>query len=498
MVSSSTGKPLGKSAYKQAVAALRTRLITAQQTLRGSTTPVVVIVAGMEGAGKGEVVNRLDQWLDTRGVAVHAFWDETDEERERPRAWRYWRTLPAHGRISMLFGGWYAHPMEQRYTDRCNDHELAHMLQEISRFEQMLVEDGTLVLKFWYHLDSHTQRERLKALRRDDRSVWKMLPGKGKERFAEHHSRFEHLATQLMTHTDLADAPWHVIEADDPRHRDLVTGNTLLQALERRLNSGPPAAVGEAHRPLPAMPPAADDPLLVLDRLDLDQRLPRDAYRKALRKLQKDINELSWEAYRQRRSTVLVFEGVDAAGKGGAIRRIAETVDARLRQVVPVAAPSDEEAAHHYLWRFWRRIPRGGHMTIFDRSWYGRVLVERVEELTPPDRWGDAYGEIRHFEQQLVDEGIIVLKFWLQISPDEQLARFRAREQTPYKRYKITPEDWRNRERWDDYQQAVGDMLALTSTGQASWHLVAGNDKHHARIDIMTRLRDALEATLAG
>ena len=497
MVPSATSPPLAKSAYKQAVAELRTRLLAAQQALRASATPVVIIVAGMEGAGKGEVVNRLNQWLDTRGIAVHAFWDETDEERERPRAWRYWRVLPGKGRISVLFGGWYNDPIEQRYAGRCDDDALAGSLQDISRFEQMLADDGILLVKFWYRLDAEQQRERLKALRRDDRSRWKMLPGKGKARFAEHFRMFEHLSGQLMTHTDLADAPWHVIDAADVRQRDLVTGQTLLRVLEQRLAvaaASATEATTAGHAPLAEV--ATDDPLVLLEQLDLRQRLSRPDYRKALKRLREELNELSWEAYRQQRSTVLVFEGVDAAGKGGTIRRIAETVDARLRQVIPVAAPSDEEAAHHYLWRFWRHIPRAGHMTLFDRSWYGRVLVERVEGLTPPARWQAAFGEIRDFERQLVDSKTILLKFWLQISQDEQLARFREREQVPYKRYKITPEDWRNRERWDDYREAIGDVLALTNASRAPWHLVAANDKLHARIDVMTRLRDALAAAL--
>jgi polyphosphate:AMP phosphotransferase len=485
-----------KSEYKQAVAVLRTRLLAVQQALRDSPVPVLVLVAGMEGAGKGEVVNRLNQWLDTRGVAVHAFWDETDEERQRPQAWRYWRVLPAKGRISVVFGGWYNQPLEQRYAGQCDDHELAAMLQAISRFEQMLADDGILLVKFWYRLSADQQRTRLKKLRRDDRSRWKMLPGKGKARFTEHVSMFEHLSRQLMTHTDLSDAPWHVVDAAEPRQRDLTTGQTLLRVVEQRLAEAQPPVATRPDHPLPFAEAAADDPLVLLEQLDLDQHLPRHDYRKALKQLRADLNELTWEAYRQQRSTVLVFEGVDAAGKGGTIRRIAETVDARLRHVIPVAAPSDEELAHHYLWRFWRQIPRAGRMTIFDRSWYGRVLVERVEGLTPAARWQAAYGEIRDFEKQLVDSGTVLLKFWLQISQDEQLARFHERERVPYKRYKITPDDWRNRDHWDDYRVAIGDVLALTHGPQAPWHLVAANDKLHARIDVMTRLRDALAAAL--
>jgi polyphosphate kinase 2 (PPK2 family) len=194
---------------------------------------------------------------------------------------------------------------------------------------------------------------------------------------------------------------------------------------------------------------------------------------------------------------ILVFEGWDAAGKGGVIRRITAAMDARDYRVIPIAAPNDEERAHHYLWRFWRQIPGAGRMTIFDRSWYGRVLVERVEGFATEAEWTRAYAEIVDFEQQLYDHRALILKFWIHIDSAEQLKRFRSRQDTPYKDYKITEEDYRNRERRNDYELAANEMLGRTWTEYAPWHLVEGNDKRFARIKVLKIICDQLEKVKA-
>jgi polyphosphate kinase 2 (PPK2 family) len=281
----------------------------------------------------------------------------------------------------------------------------------------------------------------------------------------------------------------------------MMTGRILLREIEHALGDKPHderrlSDVPTDREELDLLPDAPEAQITLLDRIDLTQTIDRDVYRKRLRELQTELNELAWQAYKRSIATVLVFEGVDAAGKGGAIRRVTQAVDSRLREVIPIAAPTDEEIAHHYLWRFWRRVPRAGRMAIFDRSWYGRVLVERVEGLTSEAAWARAYLEINEFEEQLANAGIVVQKFWLQISKEEQLARFQAREDTPYKRYKITDEDWRNREKWDDYRDAVNEMLARTSAQQAPWNLIAGNDKRFARIQVLEIVTDALRNAL--
>lgn len=487
------GRSVSKQDFKEQQETLRTELLAAQRELRAAGVPLVVLISGIEAAGKGEVVNRLNEWLDTRGVQTFAFWDLTDEERERPRFWRFWRSLPARGDIAILFGGWYQTPIEQRFQELCSEAELDAELNRIVDFERMLTQDGTLIVKFWFHMSEADQRDRLKELSRDDRSRWKMAPDKS--RFSEHYAAFEQVAERVIMHTDRGSSPWYLIEAGNRRYRDLTVGKTLLHAMRARLaepqTEEPTLAIGS-----PELPSGEQAQITLLDQLDLSLALDRDDYKSELKRLQTELNELAWTAYNRKRSTVLVFEGVDAGGKGGAIRRITHAIDARLYRAIPIAAPSDEEKAHHYLWRFWRHIPRAGYITLYDRSWYGRVLVERVEGFARLAEWRRAYSEINRFEEQLVDSGVILLKFWLHISQDEQLARFRDRENVPYKRYKITEEDWRNREKWPQYKEAVNEMVVRTSTRHAPWTLVEGNDKPHARIKVLRTICDALTEAL--
>ncbi|PQJ96648.1 polyphosphate:AMP phosphotransferase [Chromatium okenii] len=484
------GRSVSKDDYQDQQETLRTQLLAAQRDLKTANVPLIVLISGVEAAGKGEVVNRLNEWLDARGVQTFAFWNESDEERERPRYWRFWRSLPARGDISILFGGWYQTPIEYRFKGYCTDAELDGELNRIVDFERMLIQDGALVLKFWFHLSEPDQKLRLKELSRDDKSRWKMLPDKSK--FSEHYAAFEQVAERVILHTDRGNSPWYLIEAANSRYRDLTVGKTLLHAIHSRLAES--VNTEEPTSPLvsPELPSSASAQITLLDQLDLSLSVSRNDYKHELKKLQNEINELAWLAHNQKRSTVLMFEGVDAGGKGGAIRRITNSVDARLYRAIPVAAPTDEEKAHHYLWRFWRHIPRAGFITLYDRSWYGRVLVERVEGFASDAEWRRAYAEINQFEEQLVDRGVILLKFWLHISQDEQLKRFKDREDVPYKRYKITADDWRNREKWPQYKEAVNEMVARTSTKHAAWTLVEGNDKPYARIKVLRTICDAL------
>jgi polyphosphate:AMP phosphotransferase len=487
------GRKVSKSVFKEEIPELRTELLEAQRQLRGSNIPVVVIVSGVEGAGKGEVVNRLMEWMDSRGVEITAFWDETDEEKERPRYWRFWRTLPARGTIGILFGGWYMDPMQSRMTDRCTDGELDAELTRIADLERMLTDDGALVIKFWFHLPKDEQKSRLKKLKRDDRSRWRMAPKKGE--FSTHYEKFETVSERIIRQTDTGIAPWYLIEATDERYRDLTVGRTLLKAIQERLQT-PDASVSISTSHAPSLPTDPDAQVTVLDHVDINQTLEKSEYKNQLDRLQKELNLLAWKLYQQKRSCVMVFEGMDAGGKGGAIRRVTNAIDSRLYRTIPVAAPTDEENAHHYLWRFWRHIPRAGRLTIFDRSWYGRVLVERVEEFAAEAEWHRAYLEINEFEEQLAESGTIMFKFWLQISQEEQLARFKAREEIPYKQHKITEEDWRNREKWENYKLAVNEMVIRTSTEYAPWTLIAGNDKKFARIEVLKTVCDRLRSEL--
>ncbi|MCG5534569.1 polyphosphate:AMP phosphotransferase [Ectothiorhodospira mobilis] len=490
------GRRVEREAYKSAVPRLRAELLAAQRRLRDSDVAVIVLVEGVDGVGRGEVVNRLNTWLDTRGVATHAFWEEEIEEQARPPMWRYWHSMPARGGIGIFFGGWYARPIRERVQEKGDEASLHEALTRIRDFESMLVADGALIVKFWFHLPREVQKARLQARLKDPASRWYRLP-RGKEQ-ALRYRRLVETGERVIRETDSGLAPWYLIEATDPRYRDLTVGRTLRDAIEERLQAGGPPAEGFTPSHAPSLPADAPARVTVLDHLDLRQSLEKAEYKRRLKRAQARLRDLTWRAWDQGVSTVVVFEGWDAAGKGGTIRRLTAGIDARLYRVVAIAAPSDEERAHHYLWRFWRHVPRRGRMTVYDRSWYGRVLVERVEGLAAEDRWRQAYHEINDFEEQLVEHHTVVLKFWLHVSEAEQLARFREREQVAYKQHKITDEDWRNRQRRPDYEAAVNEMVVRTSTEYAPWTLVPAEDKRFARVTVLETVCQRLEAALAA
>jgi len=491
------GRSVGREEYESEVRTLRLQLLEAQRDLQQAGVPVIVLLGGADGAGKGETVSRVLEWLDTRGLDVHAFGPPTDEERERPRWWRYWMRLPPRGRIGIFFGSWYSEPLVERAFSRLSRARYDRMLSEIAFFEQMLAEDGTLFVKLWIHLSKKGQRRRLRRLEADPATRWKVTKADWK-RFRK-YDRFIEASEHAIRRTDTSLAPWVLVEATDERYRDLMAGRTLLERFQARLAAAP---AGRAAAPAgsPAPPPAMsrEASLTILDRVDLERTLPLPAYERRLARGQGRLGRLVRAAFEEKRSTVVVFEGWDASGKGGNIRRITAAIDPRNYRVISVAVPTDEEKARHYLWRFWRHVPRAGYVTVYDRSWYGRVLVERVEGFARPEEWSRSYLEINDFEQQLVSHGVVLAKFWLHIDGTEQLRRFQERETVAWKRHKIGPEDWRNREKWDRYEEAVSDMIARTSTAQAPWTLVAANDKKWARVRVVESLCARLERALGG
>jgi len=403
--------------------------------------------------------------------------------------WRFWQALPPKGKIGILFGSWYTDPILERVVGRERRAEFELELERIRHFERMLVAEGAVLVKLWFHLSKRAQKKRLEELSSSKKTAWRVGPLEWKQ--FEMYDKFIDVCEDAVRETSTGEAPWEVIEGSDHEYRSLTAGRLLEHALATRLKNGKPALTPPAP---PSAPPL--DGRTLLNSLDYKRTLDRDKYEKKLDKLQARLNTLTRSKKMADRSLVMVFEGMDAAGKGSTIRRMTQAMDARFYHVVPIAAPTDEERAQPYLWRFWRHIPGHGHAAIFDRSWYGRVLVERVEGFCSEFDWMRAYNEINEFEEQLTEAGAIVVKFWMAITPGEQLRRFKARQDTPYKRFKITDEDWRNRKKWPKYERAVNDMVERTSTDPAPWNVIASDDKLFARIEALEKLCERIESVL--
>ena len=486
---------IDKARFEEEYLKLRTELLDAQfDLIEAKQFPVILVVAGMEGTGVVDALTSAHKVLDARHVVTFALDTPTQEEAERPRMWRFWRVLPPKGEIGIYAGSWYSTPLTDRVLGKTNAGRFDQQLDAIKRFETMLAAEGALILKFWLHLSKKDQKKRLKKLEKSERTKWRIeeSPWGGNKRYSD----VKTAAEQMMRATGTEQAPWIPVNAVDNQNRTLRVGNTILNAIRSRLEqtqgSGAPPAT-EAAAPV-STPDHGQQ--TCLKTLDLSLKLEKEDYKKQLAHYQNRLNELLWSRKFRKRSLVLVFEGNDAAGKGGSIRRVIEFLDPRRYRINQFAAPTDEEKAQPYLWRFWRRLPRRNHIAIFDRSWYGRVLVERVEGFCAEADWRRAYDEINDFEKQMADAGSIIIKFWLAIDKDEQERRFRAREETGYKRYKITDEDWRNREKWDEYADAVCDMTDLTSTPLAPWVLVEANDKYYARVHVLQSICAQLENNL--
>ena len=484
------GNKISREAYEAAIPDLRLGLINAQYDLGNATFPLIIWIAGDDRLAANELVNRLNEWMDSRFADTRVFADPTDEEYQRPHLWRLWRSLPPKGRAAFFVGGLMRAAI-QRADDEISEPEFSIWLRHIANMQNELVADGALILKFFLHTPIKEQKKKLKKAEKDphagwhvDRRDWAAIDTLGP---------VLPIAERILRETSAPGAPWTIVESTDSRYRDLTVARTILAALTARLDEkeakGGPSVAETVFGDF-------DSQANVLSGVDLTQTLSKEEYREQLADEQSKLKKLSLEARERGISTVLAFEGWDAAGKGGVIRRVTGALEAGDYRVIPVAAPTEDERKYHYLWRFWRDLPPAGKVVIFDRTWYGRVLVERLEGFATPAEWQRAFDEINDFEAQMVEHGYFVAKFWLHISSEEQLSRFKAREDTPYKKHKITEEDYRNRERWNEYVKAVDQKILRTTSEGARWNVIPANDKRFARVATLKAINKGLARTL--
>ena len=499
-------KKLSKEEYKEKMSQLETKIGQLQRECKALKIPIMIVFEGFGAAGKGLQIGKLIQSMDPRGFHVYPVKNETEEERMHPFLWRFWIKTPEKGRIAIYDGSWYRRVLIDRFEKRTKEKELPEAFHSINSFEEQLTDDGTVIIKLFLDISKKEQKKRFDKLQKNKETAWRVTQG-DLERNAK-YNEYAAMMEDMLFKTDTDYAPWTIIEATDRRFATVKIYTTVIKAmadqiekLARQKNRDTADQETEDHMKVSEVAREADKELRelqvsILSKADLSLKYTREEYEAKLDKLQKKIEKLHGELYRRRIPVVLGFEGWDAGGKGGAIKRLTAKMDARGYAVNPTASPNDIEKAHHYLWRFWRVMPKAGHVAIFDRTWYGRVMVERIEGFCTKEEWQRAYKEINDMERDLCDAGAIVIKFWMHIDKDEQERRFKERQENPEKQWKITDEDWRNREKWDQYEDAVNEMLLRTSTDYAPWVVVEGNDKYYARVKVLKTVVDAIEERL--
>ena len=485
-------KKMGKEEYKEKMEHLERSLGKLQRRCQELDIPVMIAFEGFGAAGKGLQIGKLIQALDPRGFRVYAVKSETEEEKMHPFLWRFWTKLPEKGRIAIYDTSWYRRVLTDRFDKKVKKSELADAYESILSFEDQLADDGMVIIKIFLAIDKKEQKKRFEKLLSSKDTAWRVTRGDLKRN--EKFEKYQEMNEEMLARTDTEKAPWHIVEAVDRRFATVKIYSIVEEMLRRQVDKAESAPV-EERTDTPGADAAETKELMesILGRVDLGLSCGREEYERELKMLQERIRELHGELYRRRIPVVLGFEGWDAGGKGGAIKRLTAKMDPRGYVVHPTASPNPVERQYHYLWRFWRDMPKAGHITIFDRTWYGRVMVERIEGFCTKSEWRRAYREINDMERTLTREGVLVLKFWMQIDKDEQERRFRERQENPEKQWKITEEDWRNREKWDQYETAVNEMLIRTSTANAPWIVVEGNDKYYARLKVLRTVVEAIE-----
>ena len=478
-------KPEGDE-LKQRLKAAQEKLEGQQMKLKDRKLPVLVLIEGWGAAGKGSAIGQIIKNIDPRFFKVFTMpATPTEEEARKPFLYRFFEKIPEAGKFTLLDSGWMNQIMEEKLSGALDDKTYAQRVDSVKRFERTLTDNGYLVLKFFFHISKKEQASRIQRLQADKDTAWRVSKG---DLWQNHHyddclEAFD----RYLDDTNTPSAPWYVIDSKSKKFAELQVLETMCMGIDTALhNESLAVPLLQNVFPLIKMPKLKDVPL--------DKTISEEEYKLQLRLLQEKLGHLHNRLYRKR--VVIVYEGWDAAGKGGNIKRLTGALDPRGFEVHPIASPEPKEKARHYLWRFWTRLPKDGHIAIFDRSWYGRVMVERLEGFCSENDWQRAYYEMNEFEQELHNWGAVILKFWVQIDKDTQLARFTDRQNTPSKQWKITDEDWRNREKWDLYEQAVDEMLQKTSNTYAPWHILESVDKKYARIKALQTVIDALEKAL--
>ena len=479
-------KKMEKEEAKARLKEMEAELSRLQRECKERGLPVMIVFEGLGAAGKGVQINRLIQALDPRGFQVYSINRESEEEKMRPFLWRFWTKTPAKGRIAVFDRSWYRRVLQDRFDCLRPEAELPMAFSDIQCFERQLSDDGTLIIKLFLYISKEEQKKRFQKLLENKETRWRVSK-EDLKRNRDYEAYLE-MNEEMLEKTDTDYAPWTIVEATDKDYASVKIISTVVNRIKEALEG--PKEEKEAE---PVSKEANPYQIGVLSGVDLTKEYAREDYKEKIDRLQKRLELLHSELYRLRIPVVLAFEGWDAAGKGGAIRRLTSHLDPRGYEVHPTASPNDTEKVHHYLWRFWNHIPKAGHIAIFDRTWYGRVMVERIEGFCTEKEWKRAYQEINEMEAHLVHSGVLVLKFWLHIDKEEQERRFKSRMETPEKQWKITEEDWRNREKWDAYEVAVDEMLLRTSTTYAPWTIVEANSKYFARVKVLETVVEAME-----
>ncbi len=489
-------KDIPKKEFEENEAKLREKLLIAQEKLKKLNSQLIINISGTDRFGNQKVLSRLHQWFDPRYLKTRVFQFKINEkDLKGPFFERFWKAMPPKGHIGVYLRAWYTNVLLEHVYGK-DDEKLDHRIRTINQYEKILYDDGAFNLKIWFHKPRDILKKELKKAEKEPEEYWWV--SKRDSELLKNYDKAMKTAETLVSKSNNLEAPWVIIDSSKERYRDLTLGRKILESLENiiereeRNSQSPPSAI---------IRPGASENLLgqkenVLDQVDLNNKYSKAVYKKQLAQALAEHNALSRKVHQKKMSQIFVFEGWDSAGKGGAIRRLVLGMDPSIYRIHPIAAPTEIELKHHYLWRFWTRMPSRGYVSIFDRSWYGRVLVERVEGLAKSNEWQRAYNEINMFEDQQIEDRTIIHKYWIHISKEEQFRRFQERERTPYKNFKITEEDYRNREKWDEYSEAVHDMVLNTSTPMSPWNIIAGEDKRFARVEVIKKANKQIKKVL--